>query len=160
MVKKLIVLLPILIAVSLVYLPGFWVNVLMVVDFYTPWVLFDSPLYDKYHHFLVDNLPEKPEVPLIEIPASEASYDNLMKLSKGFTFPIIIRGLLNNTNGMDNWASPKWWVDHYADEEVLCGTLANVVEDCTVKSFFSELEKGNPSLELVSFSTSTPSCTT
>lgn len=144
MAKALILLLPVLIAVSLVYLPALWVNIFMLVDFYTPWVLFDSKLYDQYHHFLVDNLPVKPEVPLIEISRSEANYDNLYKLSKGFTFPIVIRQLLNNSNGMENWANPQWWLENYADEEVLCGTLANVVEDCTVRSFFSELEKGNP----------------
>ncbi len=144
MVKKIVLLLPVLIAVILVYLPGLWVNLFMIIDFYTPWVLFDSKLYDQYHHFLVDNLPERPEIPLIEVQKSEASYENLSKLSKGFTFPIIIRGLLGNTTEMEKWADPEWWVQNYAEEEVLCGTLANVVEDCTIRSFFSERAAGNP----------------
>lgn len=45
---------------------------------------------------------------------------------------------------MDQWKDPEWWVKNYADEEVLCGTLANVVEDCTIQSFFNEREAGNP----------------
>ncbi len=93
MVKSLFILLPVLVAISLVYLPRFWVNIFVLVDFYTPWVLFESSLYDKYHHFLVDNLPVKPDIPLLEITKEEANYDNLYKLSNGFTFPIIIRGL-------------------------------------------------------------------
>lgn len=144
MARAVVLLLPVLVALSLVYLPGFWVNVAMLVDFYTPWVLFDSKLYDQYHHFLVDNLPEKPELPLIEITKDEANYDNMYKLSNGFTFPIVVRGMLNNSVEMKNWGSPEWWIQHYAEEEVLCGTLANVVEDCTIRSFFSELEAGNP----------------
>ena len=144
MAKTLLVLLPVIIAASLVLVPSFWVNVFMLVDFYTPWVLFDSPLYDKYHHFLVDNLPERPEIPLQEIPKEQANYENLSKLSNGFTKPIVIRGLLGNTTDTAKWADPEWWVSNYADEEVLCGTLANVVEDCTVKSFFNERAHGNP----------------
>lgn len=50
--KSIILLFPILVALSLVYLPNFWIHVLLLVDFYTPWVLFESPLYAAYHKFL------------------------------------------------------------------------------------------------------------
>lgn len=139
-----LVVLPLIVAASLVMLPGFWVNLLLFVDFYTPWVLFESPLYDKYHDFLVGRLPERPELPLQEITPAEASYENLLKLSKGFTEPIVIRGLLGNASSLDTWHKPEWWLEHYAQEEVLCGTLSNVVEDCTVSSFFKELKEGKP----------------
>eukprot|EP01031_Cornospumella_fuschlensis_P044849 gene44849-54855_t len=95
-----IVLLPVLVALSLVYLPSFWVNLFVLVDFYTPWVLFDSPLYDAYHNFLISRLTEKPEIPLPEITAAEASFDKLKALSKGFTVPIVIRQLMGNTSAV------------------------------------------------------------
>jgi hypothetical protein len=35
-------------------------------------------------------------------------------------------------------------VDNYSEEEVLCGTLSEVIEDCTIRSFFKELKAGKP----------------
>src|SRR5689334_16658311 len=136
MVATVALLFPILIAVSLVYLPSFWVNVAVFVDYYTPWVLFDSKIYDMYHHFLVDRLPERPEIPLPEIPASEATYEKAYELSKGFSFPIVVRQLLGKTSGVANWGNHSWWVNNYGDEELLCGTFSTVVDDCTIKGFF------------------------
>ena len=98
----------------------------MLVDFYTPWVLFESPMYEQYHNFLISRLDERPEMPLIEIPAEEASFDKIAKLTKGFTWfweffspnsffssnksyiyvinrPLVIRGLLKNSTGLENW---------------------------------------------------------
>eukprot|EP01031_Cornospumella_fuschlensis_P041389 gene41389-50505_t len=139
-----IVLLPVLVALSLVYLPSFWVNLFVIVDFYTPWVLFDSPLYDAYHNFLISRLTEKPEIPLPEITAAEASFDKLKALSKGFTVPIVIRQLMGNTSAVQKWADHQWWIDNYGSEELLCGTLSNVVEDCTVAAFFDAMRNGRP----------------
>lgn len=141
---KLLFILPVLIALSLVYVPSIWVNLAVVVDFYTPWVLFESKLYDRYHQFLVKDLPVKPELPMLEIPASEATMENIKKLTKGFTFPVIIRGLLGNTTGVQKWSDHKWWVDNYGDEELLCGTFSNVMDECTIRSFFHAIENNRP----------------
>lgn len=141
---KLVVVLPVLIAISLVYLPSFWVSVLVLVDYYTPWVLFESPLYDQYHQFLVSRLPEKPEIPLQEIDASEATREKVIELTKDYTFPLIIRGLGKNTTGVQKWADHDWWIKNYGEEELLCGTFSQVVEDCTVRGFFQALKDGKP----------------
>lgn len=141
---KFISVLVVAIAISLVYLPSFWVSLAVLVDFYTPWILFESPLYDKYHNFLIDRLPERQEIPLLEITPEEATLENIAKLSKGFTWPIVVRGLLKDSAGIENWSSGKWWMDNYANESVLCGTLSEVVEDCTISTFFKELEAGKP----------------
>lgn len=137
-------LVPLLVALSLVYWPSLWVTIFVFVDYYTPWVLFDSKLYDMYHNFLVSSLTEKPEIPLPELDASEATFDRVYKMSNGFTFPVVIRQLLGNTTGVQQWSNHDWWIKNYGDEELLCGTLSQVVEDCTVKGFFESLEKGNP----------------
>eukprot|EP01031_Cornospumella_fuschlensis_P038333 gene38333-46584_t len=134
---------PVLIVVSLVYWPLFWVNIFVLVDFYTPWVLFESPLYDKYHHFLVSRLTEKPEIPLPEISAADATYEYLYNVSHGFTFPVVIRGLLGNTSAVQLWQNHDWWVSNYGHEELLCGTLQRVVENCTVAAFFEGVRTGN-----------------
>lgn len=54
---------PILISISLIYFPSFWVSICILVDYYTPWVLFESNFYNMYHHFLVSRLPEREEYP-------------------------------------------------------------------------------------------------
>jgi hypothetical protein len=114
------------------------------VDYYTPWVLFDSKIYDMYHQFITSGLSEKPEIPLPEIPAAEATYDKVFEMTKGFTFPVVVRGLLGNTTGVQNWGNHSWWVNNYGSEELLCGTFSHVVEDCTFRGFFDSMEKGKP----------------
>jgi hypothetical protein len=56
-------------------------------------------MYD-HEQFLVDSLPERKEEALIEIDASEVSMEKIISLSKGFTWPLVIRGqscLLSST---------------------------------------------------------------
>lgn len=100
--------LPIVVALSLVYTPGFWVTFLIYVDFYTPWILFESKAYDAYHDFLVSRLSERPELPIPTISPEEATTENLIKLSNGYTFPVIIKGLLVNSTSLTDWASRDW----------------------------------------------------
>lgn len=72
--------------------------------------------------------------------------ENILKLSKGFTWPIVIRGMLGNesrSEGVKYWKDPSWfrlynfyfsfhvvshfnlrWLEKYPDEPVLCGTLS------------------------------------
>lgn len=116
----------------------------MFIDFYTPWVLFESNLYDGYHQFLVSNLKEKPELPIPELTPEEATVTNILKVSNGFTFPFVIRGMLENSTAIHDWNDPNWWLEKYANETVLCGTLSEVVEDCTISYFFNEMKRGKP----------------
>jgi hypothetical protein len=134
----------VILAMSLVYFPLLWVNIAVLVDFYSPWALIDSKLFDTYHQFLVNRLPEKPEFPLPEISASQADYDLVYKLSRGFTFPIVIRQLFGNTSAFQNWNNHSWWVENYGSKELFCGTHTHIVNDCTVKVFFEALDQGNP----------------
>jgi hypothetical protein len=138
-----LVLLPVLIAVTLVYVPNFWVKFAILVDFYTPWVLFDSPIYEQYHQFLLGRLPERAEEPLIEIPHTEATFEVVQKLSQGFTWPVVIRGMLENSSALQLWNEEEFW-RQYASEEVLCGTLFDLINDCTMGKFLDERANGKP----------------
>jgi hypothetical protein len=82
-------LLPIIVPLSIVYTPSFWISLMVLVDFYTPWVAFDSPMYKSYHKFITDRLPEREEKPLIEIDASQANMETIIKLSQGFTWFVL-----------------------------------------------------------------------
>ncbi len=133
----------VIVALSIVYRAEFWVVTCVVLDYYTPWVLFESKAYDVYHNFLVSQLSEKPEIPLPELQASEATYDSVRLASNGYTFPVVIRNLLGNTTAVQNWGNKEWWIKNYGDEELLCGTLSEVEGDeCTVRGFFNSVEKG------------------
>lgn len=129
---------------TVIFIPSIWVNLAVLVDFYTPWVLFDSSLYKAYHHYLVDSLPVKDEIPMLEIPASEANMENIIRLTQGWTFPVIIRGLLGNTSAIQKWSDHTWWTDNYGSEELLCGSFSNVIDNCTVASFFDAVAQGKP----------------
>ncbi len=142
-----IVLFPVLIALSLVYYPPFWVNLLMYVDFYTSWKIFDSPTYEKYHTFLTSRLPVKDEIPLPELTAEEATMEKVLEFSKDLTFPVVIRGLLGNSTGVQQWGNHDFWIDNYGDEELLCGLPGEPAVDpaqCNVKGFFQAWKEGRP----------------
>lgn len=135
---------PSAIILSLIHAPSACVYVAMFADFYTPWILFESPYYEAYHQYLIGNLDPVEEKPLIEITPEEATMENLLKISKDFTWPVVIKGLLGNTSDTRKWADPNWWEERYGHEEVLCGTLAKVIEDCTVKTFFDKIREKEP----------------
>lgn len=143
--RILLVVIPLLLAASLAIFPHFWVMVFMLMDYYTPWKLFDSTLYDHYHHFLVDSLPEKSEIPLPEINASDASFENVRKLTKDYSFPLVIRGILStDAEGIQKWGNKDFWVDNYGQEQVLCGTFSSILENCTIRDFFKAREQHLP----------------
>ena len=93
----------IFIALSFVYLPNFWWHLFMVVDWCTPWEMFNDPYIAKYHEFLMDRLPVRPELPAIEIPLSEATADVVYERSNGYITPIIIRGAVANVSAITKW---------------------------------------------------------
>lgn len=124
---------------SVTYLPHLWVYVLMVVDIFTPWVLFDSPLFDAYHNYLLDGLPLRDELSIPELHANNFTKEDVLRLSDGYTFPIIIRELLVNTSSIAKWSDAQWWIDNYGTEPTLCGTLDNVRPSCVVKDFFDAI---------------------
>jgi hypothetical protein len=95
-----VALVPVLVALSLVYVPSIWVYTALLVDFHTPWVLFESPMYEAYHQFLVSRLTEQPELPIPEIAAKDATYETVRALSNGYTFPIVIKGMLKDSEAV------------------------------------------------------------
>ena len=141
---QILLLLSILIPISLIYLPQFWIYIFMTIDFLTPWKLFDSPTFDRYHNFLVSRLSIQPELPIPELHANNFTKEDILKLSKGFTFPVIVREVLINSSGVREWPNPQWWLDNYKDENILCGTLDHVRPSCTIGDFFEEIRNGKP----------------
>lgn len=140
--------LPIILGLSLVFFPSFWVHIFMLVDYFTPWELLTSNLYTHYHQFIVSRLPDRPEIPMQEISYREATRENIVKLTNGYTWPLIIRGLLGNSTGVQKWGDTSFWMENYPNEEVLCSErgeyLSNQVENCTIAKWFAQLKTDNP----------------
>lgn len=134
---------PAMLVLSLMYLPHFWIYIFMTVDYLTPWVLFQSPSFDAYHEYLLSGLSEREEQSIPILHANNFTVDEVLKLSKDYTFPVIIRGVLVNSSGVEKWHDGDWWMENYKDEEVLCGTFDNVRDSCTIGDFFDEVRKGN-----------------
>jgi len=139
-----IALIPVIFVLCLHFYPNLTIYVFMLVDFHTSWKLFDSPWYAKYHDYLVGTLPERAEGMIPELYAENFTVDDVLRLSHDYTFPVVIRGLVKNATGITEWPNKEWWVENYADERILCGTLDNVRDFCTIKDFFQELKEGKP----------------
>ena len=135
---------PTAICMALIFLPNVCVYPILLVDFLTPWKTFESPMYRKYHEFLVGRLPVRDELPIPVLDMTNYSVEAFLELSKGYTFPVVVRGMLNNATGIQHWNDPEWWVDNYGDEHILCGTLDSVRPSCTLRDFFKEFKEGNP----------------
>jgi hypothetical protein len=135
---------PALIYLSLIYLPNVWIYVFMTVDYLTPWKIFNSPAFDAYHDFLLSKLPEKKELPIPVLHANNFTREDVLRLSRDYTFPVIIREVLVNSSGVEKWPDADWWLSNYKDEEILCGTLDHVRDECTIADFFSEVKQGKP----------------
>lgn len=132
------------IPVVLLLIPSVTVHLCMLIDFYTPWILFESKFYDHYHNFLISTLSEKKELPLPELLPNEVTKERILQISNHYTFPFVIRGALKDAEGVQKWSNSSWWLDNYSDEEVLCGTLSEVVENCTIKTFFDGINNKKP----------------
>ena len=62
-----ILMVPSLAVLLMIYNPYVTVNIALFVDFYSPWILFESKFFDQYHDYLISTLEEREEQPLIEI---------------------------------------------------------------------------------------------
>jgi hypothetical protein len=141
---KFLAILPILFLLCMRFYPNATIYVFMLADFHTSWKIYDSEWYDAYHNYLVSTLPERPEGPIPELDGNNFTVEDVVKLSRDYTFPLVIRNLLENTTGVQQWQSPDWWVENYGEERILCGTLESVRPYCTIKDFFDELKQGKP----------------
>lgn len=102
-----------------------------------PWIMFTAvfitkaipgdPLFEAYVK-VVDwtaaNLliPEPPnwELTILENwTPDDFSYDKLAKLSKGFTMPVIFRGLGRNISHLDAWQDPMYFAEHYGNTTLM-----------------------------------------
>jgi hypothetical protein len=118
--RKFLPVLVVLVAVSLVLFPQYVVYPFIVWDALTKWTLEENLFWNYYHEFLVATRPDRPPIPLPELQASDFTRERFMELSKNWTFPIVIRGVLKDSPALKNWADKNWWIEHYGDEEVMC----------------------------------------
>ena len=146
--KTIVTLIPVIVALSLIYTPQFWVCLCIIIDFTTDWEIFRSNYYDSYHKFLVSSLPDRDEMPLQEIHWSEATKEKIKEVTRGYTFPVLIRGLLGDTEAVHLWNDPEWWMKHYPNEEVLCSKkglfLSDQVDNCTITTWYNQLYTDDP----------------
>jgi len=63
--------------------PPFAVYLLIFVDYYSPhFDIMNSPIYEKYHNFVVSRLPLREEVPIPELIAGEFSKEDVIRESR------------------------------------------------------------------------------
>lgn len=140
---QLLLLVAIFIPFSMIYMPGVAIYYFVIADMVTPWVLFESPLFERYHQYVVKDLLEMNELPVPELHANNFTREDVIRITKGFTWPVVIRGVLENSTGVEKWDDADWWIKNYGNEEILCGTFAAVRDDCTIASFFEEVKNKN-----------------
>lgn len=134
----------------IIFLPNFFYHILMIIEFfipYPPFKLFTSPLVQRYHSYLMDQLPERDEIPLYELPLAQLTKESLREVSRDYTFPVVIRGALVDLPAIKKWDNISWWLDNYGNEAVLCKYVvkAGDAPACTIKD---AINVDNPSERL------------
>lgn len=146
-VKKIALLLGVVFLGFVVFSPLVTFHVIMLLDFFTPFSAFESPIVARYHEYLVSQLPDQDEIPLPELHAHNITREAFYEASKGYTFPTVVRGMLKDLDALKKWNNASWWASEYGDEEVLC-KYVNQISDgdapsCTVKSSFGSPDGSN-----------------
>jgi hypothetical protein len=131
---------------TVLFYPPVTIYPLLLVDFLTPWTLFESKVFERYHNFLLASMPEREEIPLPELDAETLTREQLLQATNGYTRPVVIRGALKGSAAVEHWGSKAWWLEHYPDERVLCGYVDRTEKNpfCTVRDFFEAIERGEP----------------
>lgn len=137
------------VAVSLVLLPQFWIYVFLALDFYTPWNMWKSQTFQTWADFVISLRPEQPELPIPEVHVDDATVEIVRKLSKGYAFPIVIRGAVKDTDAVKLWNDPEWWIKNYPNATVLCQYIETLqygssAAACSIQEYFDAYQKGNP----------------
>lgn len=131
-----------------VFRPHFIIYPMMVIDYLTPFSLWNSPLMAQYHQFILKFLPESEEMQLQEIQYWEATEDKVMELTNNYTQPLVIRGMLKDAPAVKYWNNATWWLENYPEEKVLCQYVEGLKEgaspECTIREYFGAWEEGRP----------------
>lgn len=132
-------------ALAPTYAPNQVWHALMVADFFLEWKLFSSPWAAAYHQYLVNRLPERPEMPAREILLADVTKESLYEASNGYTVPVIIRGGVADTPAIKTFTNVTWWLENYGDEPVLCKYIESLrygeSPACTVKDAIGSLNQ-------------------
>lgn len=128
-----------LIALLMFASPAFTTNMIVLVDFFTPWAAFSSDWYKQYHQSLVEKLPEIPPMELYEIPLNELTKEELYRRSNAYTTPVVIRSALADSDTLKKWNNISWWIENYGDEEVICKYVESGADEkkCTIADALS-----------------------
>jgi hypothetical protein len=110
-------------AFSVIFLPNLLWSFFMLIDFFTPWEIRNSDIATQYHQYLINQLPEISEKPVLEINFSEATPEKIIELTNSYTSPLVIRGGIANASAIGKWSDKNFWLDNYGEEEVMCGQI-------------------------------------
>jgi hypothetical protein len=108
------------VASSLWLFPSIVVHILILIDYFTPFDAFKSPLALRYHDFLVNALPDVPEKEPLILTICDVDKDSFKFASRGYTVPVVIRNAVGNSTAVKKWGNVSWWVNTYGQENVLC----------------------------------------
>lgn len=127
------------IALSPLFAPSFWIHVIILLDYFQVFNAFDSPLVESYHSFLLSRLPDRPEGTPPILFAENVTKEQVIAASRGYTFPIVIRGIMSDTPAMNTWNNLSWWIENYGNESVLCKYFEELGDNpaCTVSDALS-----------------------
>lgn len=110
-------------------------NAHLLRDLTSDYDIFESSEFRVLHRQMLKDLPEREEMPLPEMNASEATRESVVAMSRDFTVPMVVRGALTDATSVTDWTKKSFWMDSYADETVVT-TSASRSEIRTLREFF------------------------
>jgi hypothetical protein len=72
------------------------IHLIILLDYFTPFNSFENSLSINYHHHLLSSLPDRAEQQVPVLYQHNVTKESFSHASKGYTFPVVIRGTGNS----------------------------------------------------------------
>jgi hypothetical protein len=135
---------------ALPFFPFPLTHVIILLDYFSLINSFTNSLVTSYHEKLLNKLPLQPEQSIPFLFQHNVTKELFYEVSRGYTFPVVIKGWNGNEANEDSfdamkiWKNIDWWIENYGNETVLCKDISDgiAVNSCTISDALSSSEVG------------------
>lgn len=110
-------------------------NAHLMRDLTSDYDIFESSEFRVLHRHMLKTLEPRPEQPVPELDAADATRERIVELSQDFKFPMVVRGALKDAQSVAEWPKKSFWLPRYAEESVVA-TSASKSAMHPMRAFF------------------------
>lgn len=127
------------------FVPSVQIHMLILTDFFTSFNSITNPYAIQYQDYLLSKLPDIPEQEPTFLKVEDATKESLRIASRDYTWPVVIRGAMNDSMALEKWSDTNWWIKEYGEEDVLCKYVESGGDEpaCKIKDSLAPQDPAN-----------------